>query len=247
MRLDRFLANMGYGTRTEIKIALKRCQIKLNGKIVKKPDIHIVIGTDQVTFDDLVVNFEPFVYIVMNKPQGAISATVDAREKTVVDLLEDRLKRREVFPVGRLDKDTEGLLVLTDDGNLAHALLSPKKHVPKTYLAHCLGPLTSAQLSHLENGVEIEEGYVTKKAKTELLEQGEVSKILLTIYEGKFHQVKRMLQGVGSEVTYLKRLSMGALILDESIALGDYRPLTDSELRMLKNEPIEKEEMGDLE
>jgi len=245
MRLDRFLANMGYGTRTEIKIALKRCQIKLNGKIVKKPDLHIQIDKDEVTFDDSPVVFEPQVYLLMNKPQGVISATTDPRDKTVVDLLEDRLKRRQVFPVGRLDKDTEGLLILTDDGKLAHELLSPKKHVPKTYVAHCLGPLSPEQLDHLQRGVEIDEGYVTKEAQAKLLQQGEEAILQLTIYEGKFHQVKRMLQGVGSEVTYLKRMAMGGLQLDETLALGDYRYLTEAELHRLKNEIQENEDMGE--
>lgn len=247
MRLDRFLANMGYGTRTEIKIALKRCQIKLNGKIVKKPDIHIQIGTDEVTFDDGLVQFEEQVYILMNKPQGVISATTDPRDKTVVDLLEPRLKRRELFPVGRLDKDTEGLLVLTDDGKLAHELLSPKKHIPKTYLVHCLGPVTPEQLNHLERGVEIDEGYVTKQAETQLIQQGEEAILHLTIYEGKFHQVKRMLQGVGSEVTYLKRLAMGNLWLDETIALGNYRYLTEDELSLLRKEINENTELGETQ
>jgi 16S rRNA pseudouridine516 synthase len=247
MRLDRFLANMGYGTRTEIKIALKRCQIKLNGKIVKKPDMHIQVETDEVTFDDGLVRFEQQVYILMNKPQGVISATSDPRDKTVVDLLEPRLKRREVFPVGRLDKDTEGLLVLTDDGKLAHELLSPKRHVPKTYLVHCLGPITPEQLNHLKRGVEIEEGIVTQPAETQLIQQGEDAVLHLTIYEGKFHQVKRMLQGVGSEVTYLKRLAMGNLWLDETIALGDYRYLTEAELSLLRNAINENIESGETQ
>lgn len=236
MRLDRFLSNMGYGSRTDIKIALKRCQIKLNGKIVKKPDIHIDLEKDQVTYDDELVQFEEFVYILLNKPQGVISATEDSRDRTVVDLLEEKLQRRALFPVGRLDKDTEGLLVLTDDGKLAHGLLSPKRHVPKTYLVHCKGPINDQQLRELEAGVQIDGGYITKPAEVTRIEQGEVAILHLTIYEGKFHQVKKMLQAVDSEVTYLKRIQMGMLTLDPQLQLGEYRMLTTEELKLLKNQ-----------
>lgn len=242
MRIDRFLSNMGYGTRTEIKIAMLRCQVKVNGKIVKKTDTQIDNISDVITYDEHVVAYQPFVYIMLNKPQGFISATQDAKEKTVMDLLEDRLKNRAVFPVGRLDKDTEGLLLLTDDGKLAHDLLSPKKHVAKTYLVHCIGPITDVQKDQLEAGVMIDEGYTTKEAQVKILKQGLDSELLLTIYEGKFHQVKRMLQKVGSEVTFLKRLSMGGLRLDESLPLGGYRPLTEEELHsLMAKKQIEKE------
>lgn len=242
MRIDRFLSNMGYGTRTEIKIAMLRCQVKVNGKIVKKTDTQIDCTSDVITYDEQVVIHEPFVYIMLNKPQGYISATHDPKEKTVIDLLEKRLKNRAVFPVGRLDKDTEGLLLLTDDGKFTHDLLSPKKHVPKTYLVHCVGPITDSQINHLETGVMIDEGYTTKEAQVQMQKQGSEAELLLTIYEGKFHQVKRMLQKVGSEVTFLKRLSMGQLTLDEALPIGEYRQLSEAEVQSLfAKKQIDKE------
>lgn len=236
MRLDRFLANMGYGSRTEIKIALKRCQIKLNGKIVKKPDIHIDVRKDEITFDDLRVVYEPFLYVMLNKPDGYISATEDPKEPTVLALLEDRHRNRGLFPAGRLDKDTEGLLLLTDDGKLAHALLSPKKHVSKLYEVHCKGPITPEQIHQLEAGIELEPDFTTQPAIVTLISQGETAVLHLTIYEGKFHQIKRMLLAVDSEVLYLKRLAMGPLQLDPKLALGTYRPLTDEEMQLLRQQ-----------
>jgi 16S rRNA pseudouridine516 synthase len=181
------------------------------------------------------------VYLMLNKPQGVISATEDSRERTVLDLLSDHYKHLDLFPVGRLDKDTEGLLLLTNDGKLAHNLLSPKKHVAKTYYAEVAGLVNEADLILFSSGVTLDDGYVTMPAKLVVLSQGDPllrkdSKIELTIMEGKFHQVKRMFLAVDKKVTFLKRISMGHLKLDEYLAPGEYRELTEEELQQLKGD-----------
>ncbi|HRU41974.1 MAG TPA: 16S rRNA pseudouridine(516) synthase, partial [Candidatus Diapherotrites archaeon] len=173
------------------------------------------------------------IYIMMNKPQGVISATEDSRERTVIDLLSDEFKAFKPFPVGRLDKDTEGLLLLTNDGQLAHRLLSPKKHVPKTYIAKVAGRVSEEDAEAFSNGVTLEDGYRTMASRLEILVRGSISLVEVTIYEGKFHQVKRMFQAVGKEVIFLKRISMGELKLDETLEPGEYRELNEEELRIL--------------
>lgn len=235
MRLDKLLANMGYGSRKEVKGLLKTGAIKVNGKAVKDAKLHVNPETDEVSVHGEIIEYKEFIYLMMNKPQGVISATEDRQHETVVDLLEIDDAIYNPFPVGRLDKDTEGLLLLTNDGQLAHQLLSPKKHVPKTYFATINMKVTEEDVEAFRKGVTLDDGYVTKPAELTILKSGESSEIELTIVEGKFHQVKRMFESRGKKVTYLKRISMGALPLDEELELGEYRELTEEELSALKD------------
>lgn len=226
---------MGFGSRKEVRQLLKNGAIRVNGEIEKSANKHIDTSADEVTLLGEPVVYRKFIYLMMNKPQGVLSATEDSRDETVVDLLDDEFRHFKPFPVGRLDKDTEGLLILTNDGKLSHRLLSPKKGVPKTYYAHIDGVVTEEDGEVFARGVMLDDGYVTKPGKLRILKSGEVSEIELTITEGKFHQVKRMFISVGKSVIYLKRLSMGPLSLDESLPLGTYRELTDEEVMMLQN------------
>lgn len=203
--------------------------------LIKDSGAHVDPENSQITIGNEIVNYREFVYIMMNKPQGVISATEDNRDKTVVDLLDEEYLPFSVFPVGRLDKDTEGLLLLTNDGKLTHNLLSPKKNVPKTYYAKVLGTVTRSDIESFKEGVFIEEDYKTLPAELNILKSDEISEIELTIYEGKFHQVKRMFEAVDKTVVYLKRLSMGTLNLDPTLPLGEYRELTEEELENLQN------------
>ncbi|KAA0549038.1 rRNA pseudouridine synthase [Bacillus sp. BGMRC 2118] len=234
MRIDKLLANMGYGTRKEVKQLLKTGNVRVEDAVVKDPKTQVNPDTQVVTVHGDVVEYREFIYLMMNKPQGVISATEDHQDETVIDLLEQEDQLFEPFPVGRLDKDTEGLLLITNDGQLAHQLLSPKKHVPKTYFAHIRGEVTEEDVKSFAQGVELDDGYVTKPGELTILKAGETSQIELVITEGKFHQVKRMFEAVGKKVTYLKRIKMGPLPLDETLELGEYRELTDEEVEQLR-------------
>ncbi|MES9685029.1 16S rRNA pseudouridine(516) synthase [Bacillus sp. AFS001701] len=240
MRIDKILANMGYGSRKEVKSLLKQGVVKVGDNIVKSPKEHVDIEQQVVTVNGEVVEYKEFVYLMMNKPPGVISATEDSEHETVIGLLEYEDIIFEPFPVGRLDKDTEGLLLITNDGHLAHQLLSPKKHVPKKYYATIDGVVTESDIKAFEKGVTLEDGYLTKPGYLTILKSGEESEIELVIMEGKFHQVKRMFEAVGKKVTYLKRLEMGPLKLDEDLELGEYRELTDEEIDLLKSVNEEK-------
>ncbi|MEE6452260.1 pseudouridine synthase [Gottfriedia acidiceleris] len=240
MRIDKILANMGYGSRKEVKSLLKQGVVKVGDNIVKSPKEHVDIEHEVVTVNGEVVEYKEFVYLMMNKPPGVISATEDSEHETVIGLLEYEDIIFEPFPVGRLDKDTEGLLLITNDGHLAHQLLSPKKHVPKKYYATIDGVVTEDDIKAFEKGVTLEDGYLTKPGYLTILKSGEESEIELVIMEGKFHQVKRMFEAVGKKVTYLKRLEMGPLKLDEDLELGEYRELTDEEIDLLKSVNEEK-------
>ncbi|MED4551743.1 pseudouridine synthase [Lysinibacillus capsici] len=235
MRLDKLLANMGYGSRKEVKQLLKQKAVTVDGDYVKDAALHVDPEKQIVSVFGERVVYTEFVYFIMNKPPGVISATEDLRDETVIDLLEPLHQHFQPFPVGRLDKDTEGLLLLTNDGQLAHNLLSPKKHVPKVYYAQIEGVVTEEDAGKFANGVELDDGYVTKPGKLVILKSAQQSEIELTIQEGKFHQVKRMFEAVGKRVTYLKRISMGSLKLDDNLALGEYRELTAEELNGLQN------------
>lgn len=237
MRLDKLLANMGYGSRKEVKQLLKQKAVTVDGASVKDAAMHVDPEQQNVSVYGERVVYTEFVYFMMNKPPGVISATEDLRDETVIDLLEPFDQHFQPFPVGRLDKDTEGLLVLTNDGILAHNLLSPKKHVPKVYYAHIEGVVTEEDVEKFAEGVELDDGYMTKPGKLVILKSASQSEIELTIQEGKFHQVKRMFESVGKCVTYLKRISMGNLKLDDHLALGEYRELTAEELNCLQNNP----------
>lgn len=235
IRLDKYLADMSIGTRQEVKKYIRQGRVKINEDIIKKPEYKIREDEDKITFDGASVAYETFEYYMLNKPAGVISATEDKRDKTVLDLIKEK-KRKDLFPVGRLDKDTEGLLLITNDGALAHRLLSPKKHVDKCYYAKISGGVTEEDVRVFKERINIgtqEEPEWTMPAELKILEKGTVSRIRLTIREGKFHQVKRMFLAVGKEVVYLKRERMGALVLDEELAPGEYRKLTDSELKSI--------------
>ncbi|WP_274307780.1 pseudouridine synthase [Solibacillus daqui] len=233
MRLDKLLANMGYGSRKEVKVLLKQKAVTVDGEVVKDSAMHVDPEKQNVSVFGERVEYIEFIYVMMNKPPGVISATEDRYDQTVIDLLDPYVQHFQPFPVGRLDKDTEGLLLITNDGNLAHNLLSPKKHVPKWYYAKIDGVVTEADIEAFAQGVTLDDGYHTKPGELKVLVSGEESEIELMIQEGKFHQVKRMFESVGKTVTYLKRLSMGPLELDEELALGDYRELTKEELTSL--------------
>ncbi|KXG08838.1 Ribosomal small subunit pseudouridine synthase A [Anoxybacillus sp. P3H1B] len=246
LRIDKMLANMGYGTRKEVKKLLKSGVVKMDGVIVKDPKTQVNPETQIVTVWGEEVEYKEFVYLMMNKPPGVISATEDDMEETVVDLLEEEDQIFAPFPVGRLDKDTEGLLLLTNDGQLAHQLLSPKKHVPKTYFAVIDGEVNEEDIAAFRRGVILDDGYETKPAELIILKPGTRSDVEVTITEGKFHQVKRMFQAVGKRVVYLKRIQMGPLALDPSLALGEYRELTEEEIEMLKNVSAHEIKKGNL-
>lgn len=232
MRLDKLLSNMGCGSRSEIKLGVKKRFASVNGQIAKDPGLQVDPDTDRITWIGLPVVYKATVCVMMNKPAGTISATEDPKDKTVLDLLEAPYSKMALFPVGRLDKDTEGLLLLTNDGDLAHRLLSPKKKVPKTYRVLLDQPLSPEGIEALERGIPLEEDFTTSPAQVESL-AGNWREVLLTIYEGRFHQVKRMMHHVGCEVLYLKRMNMGELVLDPALEPGAYRELTDEELRLI--------------
>ncbi|WP_034645723.1 pseudouridine synthase [Bacillus methanolicus] len=234
MRIDKMLANLGFGSRKEVKKILKEGAVRVNGQIVKDAKQHVDPENDVVTLNGETVEYKEFIYLMMNKPPGVVSATEDHQDETVIDLLGMEDLVFEPFPVGRLDKDTEGLLLITNDGQLAHRLLSPKKHVPKTYFAVIDGEVTERDREAFKNGVALDDGYKTKPGELKILKSGLTSDIELTITEGKFHQVKRMFQAVGKRVIYLKRISMGPLKLDETLELGEYRELTDEELQQIR-------------
>ena len=236
VRLDKFLADAGVGTRSEVKKYVQKGRITVNGKSVSKSDVKVDPEQDQVTFDGKTITTGPeFVYYLLHKPAGYVTATEDSREKTVMSLIHE--KRKGLFPVGRLDKDTEGLLLITDDGPLGHRLLSPKKHVWKTYYARVDGILCEGAVELVKEGLDIGDEKKTLPAELEILSQDQnqqTCEIRLKIHEGRFHQVKRMTEALGGKVTYLKRLSMGSLTLDENLAPGTYRPLTMEEIQSLK-------------
>lgn len=234
LRIDKILSNIGCGSRAEIKRYCKQGIIKVNGSAVSNPGLQVNPEQDEIIFDGEVVKYREFIYIMLNKPDGYISATYDKHDPIVLDLIDTSYLVFEPFPVGRLDKDTEGLLVLTNDGQLAHRVLSPKKHVPKTYYAKIEGVVTEEDIIAFEKGVVLDDGYETMPSQLKIIKSDDFSEIELIIHEGKFHQVKRMFESVGKKVVYLKRLSMGKLKLDESLELGEYRELTEEEIKLIE-------------
>ena len=234
MRLDKFLCDNNIGTRSQVKEYIKKGQVTVNDQIIKKPETKVNEETDTVVCQGQPIHYRKYVYYMLNKPAGVVSATEDKNDRTVLELIEEK-QRKDLFPVGRLDKDTEGLLLITNDGELAHQLLSPKKHVDKVYFARIDGKVTEEDIRRFAEGLEIGEEKPTLPAYLEILESEEISEIRLTIREGKFHQVKRMFHAVGKEVIYLKRLQMGSLVLDPQLALGEYRELTGQELEALRD------------
>ena len=238
LRLDKFLADMGKGTRSALKEAVRKGRVRVNGEIIKKADIKVRIPGDTVTLDGEEVAYAVMEYYMLNKPQGVVSATEDRKYPTVVGLIREAL-RKDLFPVGRLDIDTEGLLLITNDGELAHNLLSPKKHVDKVYLAHVSGGLPEDAVKRFEEGIKLEDGTMTLPAELKILkgagQEEDAQEVLVTIREGKFHQIKRMFEALGCRVEYLKRISMGPLILDPNLEPGEYRPLTLQEEASIKD------------
>ena len=235
MRLDKYLVACAVGSRTEVKSFLKAGRVTVNGKKEKSAKLQINENTDEICFDGQKLEYEEFVYYMMNKPQGVISATEDPKHKTVLDLLDDLARSKEVFPVGRLDIDTHGLLLLTNDGQLTHALLSPKRHVDKIYLARVDGIMTQEDVETFAQGIPLKD-FTCQPAILELVSldrEKNQSLVRVTIAEGKFHQVKRMVAYCGKEVVDLQRLTMGTLTLDENLKRGEWRRLSKEELEGL--------------
>ena len=230
IRLDKLLAHSGYGSRKEVKELIRKGQVSVNEVVIKDDDFKVDEVNDEVIVEGIIVDYQKFIYIMMNKPDGVLSATYDPKDPIVLDLIED-IPTRGLFPVGRLDKDSEGLLLITNDGQLAHNLLSPKKHVDKVYYVEFSGVYKEEYTPLFEKGIVIDDGYVCKPASFKLLtpQSGEI-----TLHEGKFHQVKRMFIALGMEVTYLKRIKFGSLELDEHLPCGEFRELTEEEINNLK-------------
>lgn len=248
MRIDRLLCELNIGSRSRVKEYLKKGLILVDGQKITKPDTKVDEKTAVICYGGRQYRYQPFVYYMMNKPAGVVSATTDAHDRTVLDVFAEKILQlqqediqkedgtvsaiagipiKDIFPVGRLDKDTVGLLLLTNDGETAHRLLSPVKHVPKTYYVETDGNITGEMVQKLSNGLDIGEKALTKEAKVDLLSEKSCH---LTITEGKFHQVKRMFSALGLKVLYLKRISMGSLVLDEGLLEGEIRELTEEEV-----------------
>ena len=236
MRLDKFLVESGLGSRSQVKQLLKKGQVWVNGAAVTSAKTQIDERSDQIVVDGQTLVYEKFVYYLLNKPKGVISATEDDRHKTVLDLLDDAARQKEVFPVGRLDVDTHGLLLLTNNGQLSHAMLSPKRHVAKVYQAQVAGLMDQADVERFAQGIELKD-FTCQPAQLEIIERNEgaqTSLVRITLSEGKFHQVKRMVLACGKEVTDLQCLSMGPLQLDTNLDLGQWRRLTEEEMQSLE-------------
>lgn len=235
-RLDKILANLGYGTRKELKKIVRNGIVEVNGVVAKDSGMQVDPEKDKIVINGEEIYYREFIYLMMNKPDGVISATYDNRDETVIDLLEVEHQVFEPFPVGRLDKDTVGLLLLTNDGELNHRLIAPKWKVDKVYFAKIDKEVTESDIKAFEKGITLDDGYVCKEAKLEVQSASEEgSDVLVTIQEGKFHQVKRMFEAVGKKVVYLKRIEFGTLKLDEELEEGEYRELTEEEIAILKS------------
>jgi 16S rRNA pseudouridine516 synthase len=235
-RLDKLLSNMGAGSRTQVKDMIKSGFVTVNGVLTTSPEAKVAPGVDRVFLKGREVKYREFIYLMLNKPQGMVSSTDDPRESVVIELLDDYWKGFRPFPVGRLDKDTEGLLLITNDGQLAHLLLSPRKGVDKTYYAEIDGVVLPEHVESFKKGVQLEDGYLTLPAELEIERSDLISIVQVTIQEGKYHQVKRMFAAHGLRVVYLKRIRMGSLMLDNQLDEGEYRELTDEEIEVLKKE-----------
>lgn len=237
MRLDKYLADMQIGSRKEVKAFIKKGLVTVNEQVIKSDKFQVDETKDIVKFEEEVIRYQKEFYYLLNKPQGVISATIDDYEETVLDLFSDEDYREDLFPVGRLDKDTEGLLLITNDGALSHRLLSPKRHVPKEYYVEVQGCLTQEDQEKMAAGLKIDGGEICLPAELKIIavdESSQCSSAQLILHEGKFHQVKRMMQACGKAVTYLQRIRMGNLTLPEDLSLGEYRALTAEELTLLQ-------------
>ena len=230
LRLDKMLAHCGYGSRKEVKQLIRKGEVIVNGEIVYNDDLKVDSDKDDVIVFDESVNYQELVYIMLNKPSGVVSATFDFHKQTVIDLIPEYANQK-IFPVGRLDIDTVGLLLVTNDGMLCHNLLSPKSHVDKIYYVEFEGEFLDKYYQDFENGIVLEDGYKTLPGKIEIIDRNKAN---VTIHEGKFHQVKRMFEALNMKVVYLKRISFGSLKLDCMLKEGQYRLLSEKEIEDLK-------------
>jgi 16S rRNA pseudouridine516 synthase len=233
-RLDKALAHMGIGTRRQVKTFIKTKRIQVNGVVITNSETKVSYE-DRISFDGEILDRKEFYYIMIYKPVGCVTSTDDPRDKTVMEYLSERQQNMELFPIGRLDKDTEGLLVITNDGKLGHRLTSPKHNIWKTYYAEVKGKLEESDIKSFETGVQIDDGYICLPAELEIQESGESSKAIVKIREGKFRQIRRMFLALGKEVSFLKRLKMGDLHLDKTLKPGESRDLTEEEIQILIN------------
>ena len=229
-RLDKILASQGTLSRRDVKEIIKKGRVIINGKVVKDSAVKVDLNIDEVRIDGEIVTLKKHIYIMMNKPQGVISASDSENDETVVDLVPEELFRKGLFPAGRLDKDTTGFVLITDDGDFAHKILSPKNHIFKTYLARLEHQLSDDNIKMLENGITLADGTTLKEAKVEIVEHSENPLVKIMICEGKYHQVKRMFAAAGNKVIALHRSKMGNLDLDENLMPGECREITPDEL-----------------
>jgi 16S rRNA pseudouridine516 synthase len=242
LRLDKFLANMGRGSRSTVKQWIKSGRVTVNQTVIRDPGRQVDCRADRVLLEGEAVFYRRYIYLMLNKPAGVISATEDSRERTVLDLIAPEYRHRDIFPVGRLDKDTEGLLFLTDHGELGHRLLAPKRHVLKRYFVKIAGTVCSADRETFQRGIILEDGYRCLPAELEILKAEDgLSEVMVGLVEGKFHQIKRMFETLDNRVVYLKRLSMGGLQLDERLNPGEYRELTEEEVQTLEGREADED------
>lgn len=234
MRLDKLLAHAGYGSRKDVKQLLKKKTVTVDHKVVVKGDVQVDPYTQETCVNGDRLVYLANIYLMLHKPPNHVSATTDDRHPTVIDLVPNQLKHHDLFPVGRLDKDTEGLLLLTNDGQLNHRLTSPKHDVFKTYYAKVLGEVKKEHMDAFKKGIILDDGYQSKPATLNIITSGEISEIELAISEGKFHQVKRMFEALDMKVTYLKRIRIGDIPLDTTLRMGKTRMLTEEEVNYLK-------------
>lgn len=235
MRIDKLLSHAGFGTRKSVKQLLKKKVVQVDGETVTKGDKQVNPDQSIIFVNDQEVVYKKYIYLMLHKPSEVVSATTDNRDRTVIDLVPESYAHYEMAPVGRLDKDTEGLLLLTNDGQMNHTLTSPKKSVTKTYFAKIDGFVTEKEVKSFQDGIMLNDGYKTEPATLRIMKQDDVSEIELDITEGKFHQVKRMFRAVNMSVVYLKRIKMGPITLDEQLPIGKIRPLNDQEMKDLNN------------
>lgn len=229
IRLDKFITDMGIASRNDAKALIKNGRVTVDGIVAISGETKIDTTMSIVTIDGNEIRYQKFVYVMLNKPSGFICAAEDKKEKTIMELLDESLKRREVFSVGRLDKDTEGLLLLTDDGDYAHRVISPKSDIIKRYYARLSASPDETDIKKMRDGIKLSDGTHCLPAGLEILSEFEC---IVSVSEGKYHQVKRMMASLGKPVEYLKRLSVGALLLDESLPLGSYRELSEGEIEL---------------
>ena len=236
MRLDKALADTGQGTRSDVRALIRQGRVTVDGQAVREPALHVSPAEQAIFLDGRDIDWQPSYTLMLHKPEGVVSSTDEPGQRTVLDLLSPRFRRLGLFPVGRLDKDTTGLLLLTSDGALAHRLMSPVHHVKKRYAVTVAGALTPAHIRRFAEGVTLADGTRCRPAVLEVVASGENSEGIVILREGKYHQIKRMMAACGLHVLALHRLSVGALKLDTALLPGDWRKLTSEELLVLENE-----------